>query len=415
MVYFMNASCCPHESAFSQVWCIVCILAAKRPFFDTIKIDEGGASSVVLRSRGTLVFSDGAYDLASGELGPVTRERAGLLACPRPCPGPGTPDALKLVNSLLDVIMPVPAERAALLHVIARAALGGHVEDRNFIVLTGKTSNGKTTLARLLRAALAPLVAQFTGAWLASKHSSDPERANAWLTKLEGARLAISDEITVSTLNSNNIKSVSKGGGEELEARRLYKDSGPCAVSATLMLLVNDFPDFHPPDDALKRRLLQFHMRTTFLKAGDPRLESSEKFLAVEDPRFSDAFFAEVSVRDALFHVLAEAYRSPVDLSHHRASANAAVDGDPEPERPEDARKRVLSEIFDFTGKGDDLLPHKIIHQAIKAHKADCTWSSVQIFKTLEVLGAKMGKEKWFTKPDGINKFKEEGGFVSFD
>jgi hypothetical protein len=43
----------------------------------------------------------------------------------------------------------------------------------------------------------------------------------------------------------------------------------------------------------------------------------------------------------------------------------------------------VLSEIFDFTGKGDDLLPHKIIHQASKAQKADCTWSSVQIFKTL--------------------------------
>ena len=31
----------------------------------------------------------------------------------------------------------------------------------------------------------------------------------------------------------------------------------------------------------------------------------------------------------------------------------------------------------------------------------------MQIFKTLEVLGAKMGKEKWFTKPDGINKFKD--------
>ena len=264
---------------------------------------------VAERSVGKLTFLNGTLDFKTKRLEPTTPENAGLCAVGAEFDhAEGRGD--DRIASIFADAFPDAEPRKVFLHILARA-LAGHVEDKHLGMLIGLSGNSKTTIINFICRAFSGACAHFTGAHLANRSAVDPERSNAWLAPLEGLRVAFSDELTTPWLNGNRLRTVVPGDYATSRLRRLYEEGKEVLLTAQLFFCLNAFPDIHPLDDGVRNRLVGFQMKTTFVDAGDERLNEGSPYVKLRDKGLPKELRSDEALHTALFRHIVKAYSDP--------------------------------------------------------------------------------------------------------
>ncbi len=158
-----------------------------------------------------------------------------------------------------------------------QALLGTLPEQKTFFLL-GNGANGKSVELETLKATLGPYATTVPGEAFLKSSKGDPRNTYA---RLPGVRVAIGSEIDErQPLAEGAIKSLT--GGEELTARRLYKDEFTFHPMCTLFIATNHLPRVIGDDYGIRRRLVAIPYPVTF--APDVQDPGLKRVLIQEGP-----------------------------------------------------------------------------------------------------------------------------------
>lgn len=154
-------------------------------------------------------------------------------------------------SAFLAQVLPDPDERAYLQRVVGQA-LYGRVTEHLFPVLIGTGANGKSTMYGALVAALGDYATVIDPALLMAQRSDrapGPE-----IMELLGARLVIGSETEDGRqLDESTMKRLT--GGDQLTARRLYREPVTWTPTHQLVYVTNHLPTVKGNDPAVWRRV----------------------------------------------------------------------------------------------------------------------------------------------------------------
>lgn len=152
----------------------------------------------------------------------------------------------------LTTVLPDEAERAYLQRVIGQA-LYGRVSEHLFAVLTGTGANGKSTMYGAVNYALGDYATVIDPALLMTAERSG-RAGGPELMQLLGARLVVGSETEDGRkLDEATMKRLT--GGDELTARRLYREPVTWQPTHQLLYVTNHLPQVKGNDPAVWRRL----------------------------------------------------------------------------------------------------------------------------------------------------------------
>jgi putative DNA primase/helicase len=225
-------------------------------------------------SPGLLCARNGAIDIPTGRLlahspshyftGSVPVAYDPAAACP-------------VFQSMLNQIMPDPDSREQLLRWLG-SGLTGH-SPQILAVWYGAGSDGKTTIANIMRALLGPMAATLEeGALVAQQNNS----AFA-LAALEGARFAIADESEEKArLHTARVKSLTGGGTVKVADK--FEKARAVRPTWSLTLATNHLPDVEGYGNAISRRLVIWRFVARFWLPSDPDFAQRPEGAPIGDP-----------------------------------------------------------------------------------------------------------------------------------
>lgn len=151
-----------------------------------------------------------------------------------------------------------------------QALLGVQPEQKAFFHL-GDGANGKSVELETLKDVLGPYATTIPGEAFLKSAKSDPRNTFA---RLPGVRFAIGSEMDEQQpLAEGVIKSLT--GGEELTARKLYRDEFTFRPMCTLFIATNHLPRVNGSDHGIRRRLVTIPFPVTFAASDqDPHLRT---------------------------------------------------------------------------------------------------------------------------------------------
>lgn len=251
-----------------------------------------------------LPWADGVYSFETGELLPYPVKNVFFpFKINRPFPKKIDPEVIdELLKRVIKPIFPNVAQREHYFHVKARA-LAGEVGDKRWIVCDGDRNSGKGVDSQLTEAAFGGFVATFNSENLLAQRfgSGDMAKKMSWMSKLQGTRIAISNEVSGDIkhikIDGNMIKKFSSGG-DVLEVRNLYQSENEVKLQCTPFMFCNEFPPVSP-EDALQT-VESFTFKTKFEDATAMK-ENSDAFPSYcrpSDPSIKH-WMAQESVIDA--------------------------------------------------------------------------------------------------------------------
>lgn len=178
------------------------------------------------------------------------------------------------VEKFLQSIMPNDETRRALLRFLGYA-LTGVIREHVAQLWRGDGRNGKSTLIKFLFMVLGTYAVKLPmTALLDSGRPADPNQATTALNALEGARLAICDELMRrARLNTALFKTLT--GGDEITIRHLHAEFKTIQASAKIIFNGNYLPEIDDPTDlGLRERLRNVPFNQTFIgDRADPNLQ----------------------------------------------------------------------------------------------------------------------------------------------
>lgn len=156
-------------------------------------------------------------------------------------------------RKFLQQVLPDPAERAYLQRVIGQA-LYGRVTEHLLPILIGSGANGKGTAYGAVIFSVGTYGAVIDPQMLMAKPNPGNGGANPELMDLLGARLVIGSETEEGRkLDEAVMKRLT--GGDQITARRLYRDTITWTPSHTLLYVTNHLPSVRADDPAVWRRV----------------------------------------------------------------------------------------------------------------------------------------------------------------
>lgn len=163
---------------------------------------------------------------------------------------------------------------AAFLQRLAYAALIGEVLDKAFAFLHGPRDTGKTTFLELLKAVLGEYAGAVDGSVFLQQTM---DRIPDGLSKMDGKRLVISNEMGKGKMNAQLVQKLSGGDTMTFEAK--YKTSWESIPSFTIIMAGNSVPEALMEDDAIWSRWREVPFLTKI-----PKAEGDWKAKAVANP-----------------------------------------------------------------------------------------------------------------------------------
>ena len=177
------------------------------------------------------------------------------------------------VDKFLTSIQPNADTRAALLRYLGYGCTG-LIRDHVLQLWRGDGRNGKSTLILLVRSALGTYAVKLpTTAILDTGREIDPNAPTPALSPLEGARLAICDELPrTAHINAALCKTLS--GGDEIVIRKLRAECKTIKPTAKIILNGNFNPSCDDVNDlGLRERIRNMPFNQTFTgNRADPKL-----------------------------------------------------------------------------------------------------------------------------------------------
>jgi phage/plasmid-associated DNA primase len=220
------------------------------------------------------------------------------------------------VDAFFEKVLPVPEERHAMLSYFA-SLLSGRRKLKKFLALTDEREgdNGKSTMLKLFTLFFGAYVEE-GGTKFVCRGSFDRDRDShdAGTELMRGKRLVVAEELKhTMTLDDAMLKRLVGGAGVTASGRRCGSNERWQFVwQAAFVLVFNDgdMPKFDSADAAFLNRMAVGPMRSKFVEAGSPALQS-EPWTFVKDPELSERFPTWLS---AVADVLVGCYGGAVEV-----------------------------------------------------------------------------------------------------
>jgi hypothetical protein len=252
-------------------------------------------------------------------------------------------------------------------------AIGGNIEDKNFMSYSGNRNCGKGILFSLFSYAFGEYISPFNLENMMcrreSNKSSDLAKENAWLLPLEFARLAIAQETDENEngnisqklkLSNKMIKSV-VGGGDILTARPLYKDPVNFTIDATLAFFGNNELAINGDDSS------QHHLKLNGVK----QFITQEMY--DEYKKLGEDYITAFAVRDETLKekVKTDDYSNAMVylLLNNFVNKSITIKNDCDEEEEENSVRKLIFMKFDITKDDDDRISKDILFATIKGDK----------------------------------------------
>jgi len=322
---------------------------------------------------GKLLFPDGIYDFKTGVFTPeFDREIIFRYVMPYPFPARDEELISKIRHNIFgvgdgDEPFNTQSDSDTLRHSLMRAMIG----DNNRKTATlgqGQTNSGKGALMTITATAFGQWVGTFEGnSLLAKSFVGEPERENTFMMSFVDKRFAFSSEITLNKnikIDSNKMKAITSGGTDPIKMRRLNENAVSRINKSTVFMFAQAFPDFHPPDGAIKERIRSVLWGKSYV---DNPVEPYER---KKDSSLIDLYKKE-EYGIALFWVLVDTYeewrqQDFVEPPRTNEEIEAQVDL-----VPVFNFRKVLLEEFVLTGKtglNPDFVPFQEIQEYMEAN-----------------------------------------------
>lgn len=318
---------------------------------------------------GKLLFPDGIYDFKTGVFSKQF-DREIVMRCVMSYPFPERDETeiakiREMVFGVGDENQPfnTQSESDTLRHALMRGSIGDY-EWKKAVLGNGFTNSGKGCAYVITKTTYGDWVETFEGNSLLAKHyQGEPERENTFMMAFIDKRFAFSSEIKLdknAKIDSNKFKSITSGGTDPIKMRLLNANSVSRINRATVFMFAQAFPDFEPPDDAMKERVRSVTWGKSFVDTPTKRHERKR------DTKHMD-YLKRVESGKAFFWLMVDTYdewRSTgyadleLSASEKEATANLV---------PQFKFQEVFDEEFEITGKtgiGGDYVPY----EDIKAH-----------------------------------------------
>ena len=203
------------------------------------------------------------------------------------------------------------ALRDRFLHKWARI-MAGHVEDKDWLVLTGPRNCGKGVIIDLTIGAFAKYVGSTNAENFAVKRTDgDSQKALSFLIPFQWKRAMVASEMELSRrgegLSGTLIKKVNSGG-DTLSARSNFRGEIEFHIQATLALVCNDMDEVKPVDTMEKCEM--YPMKSKFVQQGESK-EFQNLCYYEAHPSVKDVFIKDSKVQNEFVHVLIDAYNHP--------------------------------------------------------------------------------------------------------
>lgn len=212
-----------------------------------------------------------------------------------------TKEEIQTMNRLIELVMPIEAEREAYLQILSTALCGKCLE--KFIIFNGSGGNGKGMLNDILLLALGDYAMIGNNGILfeQSKTGSNPEKAN-----LHKKRLVIFREPPEKNRFENSVIKELTGGGS-ISARGLYESTCAKELNLTLIVECNKRPLFkEEPTDADARRIVDLLFRSSFVS--NDELLDDDKYIFKANTDYKTKNFQEKH-KFALLKILMNTYQ----------------------------------------------------------------------------------------------------------
>ncbi len=260
------------------------------------------------------------------------------------------------------------------LHVLSHM-IAGDVEQKKWILFQGLRNCGKGVICDLLKNAFEFYIKTTNSGNLIGKPTQGDQAKNlSWLIDFEFKRLAITQEISLSSGQSVDGNIVKKwiSGGDYCEARQNYKDEKEFRVQCGLMVCCNDMPKVEPSDCLDYEFLQEFQMKSKFI--GDDFDEEKKlggfKYYP-KDNQLKSTVLCNPEIQMAFIQTIFSMYSRPLSYpSSSRKELEANEDDD-------DFKK--LFDLFLFTGNNDDKIVNKELEEFLKANHIKFTPKKVKM------------------------------------
>jgi hypothetical protein len=315
----------------------------------------GFVKSLFDSNLGYLVFKNGVYNFKVGEFQPFDKYPdlkstvRTTLRIERDFPDR---DSLKekmqwVEEKVLEPILPNKERREYFLQSSARG-LAGHIEDKEWTTCLGERNGGKGVIVGCFEEAFEGYIGQFNAdAFLYKTNVGDAAKDKSWMLDHEFKRLIFSNECTIDQskglkLNGGLIKNFSSGG-DNLVARKNYKDEISFRVQCKMFLMANDLPPIRPPD------ALQFMTNISFETVfTEEWKEGMLPHIRAADPSIKATLRNDPQIKDAFLLMVLESYldRKPVKMGVVKEDTDAMV--------KEESFEEQFNEYYEITGVEED-------------------------------------------------------------
>jgi hypothetical protein len=265
--------------------------------------------------------------------------------------------------------------------------MAGNIEMKKWLNFQGLRNSGKGVLGDLLKKSFEKYVLTTnSGNFKFKSNVTDEQKALSWLIDYQFTRVALTSEIDIADdmkLNGNMIKKFTSGG-DDLMARKNFKDEYEFKMQSGLIIMSNDMPPIQPTD-AMETCDI-FTMKSKFI---DKNFLEKNKLNGYKyypkDPYIKTDFINNDDVLNEFIIIILEYYNK-----HCEYPAKLLEDLVLENESEDDMSK--LFSLYEFTNDPNDKIENDNLRVDLKYHKINM--SIIKMRKLLRTKGAEPYRNK---------------------
>ena len=256
--------------------------------------------------------------------------------------------------------------------------IAGNIETKKWLNFQGLRNSGKGVLADLLKKSFEKyILTTNSGNFKFKSNVGDEQKSLSWLIDYQFNRIALTSEIDICDdmkLNGNMIKKFTSGG-DDIMARKNFKDEYEFKIQAGLIIMCNDMPLIQPTD-ALET-CDEFIMKSKFIDSDFPENNKLNGFKYYKkDPYIKSDFLNKEEVLNEFILIILEYYDNYKDYPENMKKQKLQ-----DLEDEDDMSK--LFNLYEFTLNNTDKINNEILRADLKENKINMSLKKMkQMLKT---------------------------------
>jgi hypothetical protein len=256
--------------------------------------------------------------------------------------------------------------------------IAGNIETKKWMNFQGLRNSGKGVLADLLKKSFEKYVLTTnSGNFKFKSNVGDEQKSLSWLIDYQFNRIALTSEIDICDdmkLNGNMIKKFTSGG-DDIMARKNFKDEYEFKIQAGLIIMCNDMPLIQPTD-ALET-CDEFIMKSKFIDSDFPENNKLNGYKYYKkDPFIKSDFLNKDEVLNEFILIILEYYDNYKEYPENMKKQKIQ-----DLEDEDDMSK--LFNLYKFTLDDKDTIDNEILRSHLKLHKINMSLKKMkQMLKT---------------------------------